>query len=192
MDYMDYHDNDIPGGSMTWHAHLKIPTRLKRLTLWIHPEGKIDASLFLNLQGKHGVEEDEILDTLNQRIPFLVLKREDFHDVCFYNKAFIIRVGYHEEIRPQPIGNTSLPCRLHLSDGSVVDGAVKEALRPESSRLVDYLNLADEPFARIHLATGNVCLVNKAYIFSVTPLNDHDSTNPAGCSIRCETLTNLL
>jgi hypothetical protein len=37
-----------------------------------------------------------------------------------------------------------------------------------------------------------VCLVNKAYIFSVTPLNDHDSTNPAGCSIRCETLTNLL
>ncbi len=176
---------------MSWRSHLKIPKRLKPLTLWIHPEGRVGASLFLDLQGKHGGEEEELLDILNQRAPFLVLKREDSHELRFYNKAFIIRAEYHEESPSQPMGIALLPCRLHLSDGSIIEGSVREALRPESSRLFDFLNLNDRAFAKIHIEQGNVCLVNKAYVVSVTPLSNHNGADPDRHSSTRETLTDL-
>jgi hypothetical protein len=157
------------------------------LTLWIHPEGRVSASLFLNVQNKHGAEEEALLDILNEMTAFLVLKRGDSDGVRLYNKAFIIRAEYQEETPPQAMAITSLLCRLHLSDSSIIEGSVREVLRPESSRLFDYLNLEDGPFAKIYLGDDKVCLVNKAYVVSVTPLSEHHSGNPDWCSPMCET-----
>ena len=62
---------------MYWHQHLKIPKKLKQVTLWIHPEGRVIGSLFLSLQSPYSSGEEAPLDALNQTDPFLVFNREE-------------------------------------------------------------------------------------------------------------------
>jgi hypothetical protein len=148
---------------------LKIPKKLKLVTLWVHPEGRVVGSLFLRPQSANRAGEEEPLEVLNTADPFLVLKRDQPDELRFYNKSSVVRVEYdEEEIVPAP-GVDPLACTLHLMDGSLIAGTIRKALPPDRSRLLDYLNLNDERFVKVHCAGGNICVVNKAYIACVTP-----------------------
>jgi hypothetical protein len=162
------------GDSMSWHFQLKIPKKLKQVTLWIHPEGRVVGSLFLHLQTRNSAMEEEPLDVLNEAAPFLVLKREDPDEMRFYNKGSIVRLEYQEEEPPAAVESEPLHCKLYMMDGSLIEGRIIRALPPTRSRLYDYLNIEDERFAKLHVEDGNVCLVNKSYIVCVRHLSDTD------------------
>ena len=151
---------------------LKIPKKLKQVTLWVHPEGRVVGSLFLRTQSLNAPGEEEPLEVLNTQEPFLVLKREGPDEVRFYNKASVVRVEYEED-KPFPMPVIEpLPCTLHLMDGSIIAGTIRRSLPLERSRLFDYLNLYQEQFVKISCDYGGVCVVNKSYIACVTPLPD--------------------
>jgi hypothetical protein len=148
---------------------LKIPKKLKSVTLWVHPEGRVVGSLFLRPQSPNAPGEEEPLEVLNTTDPFLVLKRDDRDELRFYNKTALVRVEYDEDkLLPIPDVRT-LPCTLHLMDGSLISGTIRKALPPDRSRLFDYLNRHDEQFVKVYCEDGMVCVVNKSYIACVTP-----------------------
>lgn len=148
---------------------LKIPKKLKPVTLWIHPEGRVVGSLFLRPQSPNTPGEEEPLEVLNTTDPFLVLKRDDRDELRFYNKSAVVRVEYEDEKSLSIPDVQSLPCTLHLMDGSLIPGTIRKALPPDRSRLFDYLNLHDEQFIKIYCDGGVVCVVNKSYVACVTP-----------------------
>lgn len=148
---------------------LKIPKKLKRVTLWIHPEGRVVGSLFLRPQSPNTPREEEPLEVLNTTDPFLVLRRDDRDELRFYNKTAVVRVEYEDETTGALADVPPLSCTLHLMDGSLIPGTIRKALPPDRSRLFDYLNLHEEQFVKIHCDDGAVCVVNKSYIACVTP-----------------------
>jgi hypothetical protein len=148
---------------------LIIPKKLKQVTLWVHPEGRVVGHLFLRPQSATRPGEEEPLEVLNTVDPFLVLKREGPDELRFYNKRSVVRVEYEED-EPVSLPNVEpLPCTLHLMDGSLIAGTIRKALPPDRARLFDYLNLHDERFVKIYYDDGSACAVNKAYITCVTP-----------------------
>jgi hypothetical protein len=156
-------------------SELKIPKKLRQVTLWVHPEGRLVGSLFLNLQSKKYTGGEEPLEVLNQADPFLVCKRADPDELRFYNKASIVHVEYHEETLPPSEGVEPLQCRLYMMDGAIIEGSIRRLLPPGRSRLYDYLNMDDEQFIKLYVENGNVCLVNKSYIVCATPLSTSKS-----------------
>ena len=148
---------------------LKIPKKLKQVTLWIHPEGRVVGSLFLRPQSPNAPREEEPLEVLNTPEPFLVLRRDDRDELRFYNKSSVVRVEYEDETAVPAADVQILSCTLHLMDGSLITGKIRKALAPDRSRLFDYLNLHDERFVKVYYDDDSVCLVNKAYITCVTP-----------------------
>jgi hypothetical protein len=148
---------------------LKIPKKLKQITLWVHPDGRVVGSLFLRPQSPNTPGEEEPLEVLNTADPFLVLKRDDSDELRFYNKSSVVRVEYDED-NALPLPSVEpLPCTLHLMDGSLIAGTIRKALPPDRSRLFDYLNLPNEQFVKIYCEDGTVCVVNKSYITCVRP-----------------------
>lgn len=148
---------------------LKIPKKLKPVTLWVHPEGRVVGSLFLRPQSPNAPREEEPLEVLNTADPFLVLRREDPDELRFYNKSSVVRVEYQEDAPTLPNDVRPLLCTLHLMDGSLIGGTIRKVLPPDRARLFDYLNLHDERFVKIYCDDDSVCAVNKAYITCVTP-----------------------
>jgi hypothetical protein len=143
---------------------LQIPKKLKRVTLWIHPEGRVVGSLFLDLQKKYTAGEEAPRELLNRAVPFIVLEREDPDELRFYNRAAIVRVEYPLETPLAEDCIEPLQCRLYMMDGSMIAGSVRQSLPPGNARLYDYLNLGEERFVEIHTEGRQVCLVNKSYI----------------------------
>lgn len=164
---------------MPWKQQLKVPKKEKQVTLWIHPEGQVVGSLFLSLQNRYYSGAEEPLEVLNHAEPFLVFKREDTGERRFYHKSSIVQVEYREANQAPAAGPGHLHCRLYLTDGSVIEGAVNRALPPDHSRLYDYLNMESERFTEIHTEDHTVCLVNKSCIVSAASLGetgpDHDA-----------------
>ena len=76
---------------------LKIPKKLKLVTLWVHPEGRVVGSLFLRPQSANRAGEEEPLEVLNTADPFLVLKRDQPDELRFYNKSSVVRVEYDDD-----------------------------------------------------------------------------------------------
>ena len=148
---------------------LKIPKKLKQVTLWVHPEGRVVGCLFLRPQSANRAGEEEPLEVLNTIDPFLVLKRDQPDELRFYNKSSVVRVEYDKDDTPEIARVKPLPCTLHLMDGSLITGTIRKALPPDRSRLFDYLNLHEERFVKVYAEDGSVCAVNKAYIACVTP-----------------------
>lgn len=160
---------------MNDHA-LRIPKKLQPVTLWVHPEGRVVGSIFLHLQSNQQAGEEKPQEILNHSDPFLVLKYDDPDSCRFYNKRSIVRAQYHED-NPQTTSEiVQLSCCLHMMDGSLLKGVIREFLPPEHSRLYDYINIDNEPFLKLHVDDQNVCLVNKSYIVRVTP--DDESAFP--------------
>lgn len=158
---------------MVSRAPLKIPKKLKQVTLRVHPDGTVIGSFFLSHHRKRTSGAEEPIDVLNQSHPFVVVQREEPDELRFYNKASIVRVEYDAEFSPQLDNITPLYCRLHMMDGSLIDGCIRRPLPPDHARLSDYLNLTEERFIRMHTKDGQLWLVNKSYIVYVTPLDEH-------------------
>lgn len=141
---------------------LKLPTKRKKVKLWVHPGGAVIGSLFL-----HTKDDGEELDILNQTEPFLVFEVDTPNEIRFYNRQSIIRIEYEEKNALSESAQT-LYCLIHMMDGSLIDGTIKEALPPENARLYDYLNKQDNRFMKIYVDNNEICLINKAYINQVT------------------------
>jgi hypothetical protein len=157
---------------MNWEYHLKIPKKLKQLSFWVHPEGRVIGSIFLNLHNKNYTGGELVIDAINHEDPFIVLKREDPEEIRFYNKCAIVRAEYEIDDFVNYEGVKPLHCRVSMMDGSVIDGIVMKQLPPNNARLYDYLNANNERFAEFHVGGGQVCAVNKSYIACVTPLGE--------------------
>ncbi len=151
---------------------LRIPKKQKLVTLWVHPEGRVIGSIFLYQQSNEHAGAEKPIEVVNNDAPFLVLEREDIGEPRFYNKRSIIRIEYQGDEPEQTPEMTQLKCRLHMMDGTLFDGTIKEFLQPEHRRLFDYINLVDEHFLKLYTAEDHVCLVNKAYIVHITQLED--------------------
>ncbi|MGE3540163.1 MAG: hypothetical protein AB7N91_22335 [Candidatus Tectimicrobiota bacterium] len=163
---------------MPGNERYKIPKTLRQVTLWVHPEGPVVGSLFLSLYTKNSLGAEDPATVMNEATPFLVLRQTDPEEFRFYNKKAIIRVEYPQEEDPPEEGMTTLYCQMTLMDGSYIEGMVRCVLPPDHARLYDYLNLAHEQFAKLHLEDGRVCLVNKAYVMSVAPLTPQARAEP--------------
>jgi len=156
----------------------KIPKALRKVTLWVHPEGRVIGSLFLSYHTKNGPGMEDPFTVINDAAPFLVLQRTAPEELRFYNKRAIIRVEYQEAVAPPQEGVKTLHCQLSLMDGSRLRGIVRHLLPPSHARLYDYLNIADEQFVKLYLEDDNVCLVNKAYVVCVSPFTAQLGVEP--------------
>ncbi len=149
--------------------HLKIPKNLRKVTLWIHPEGRVVGSLFLRPQSSRASGEEEPVEALNTLDPFVVVKIEQPDELRFYNKNSVLRVEYDDDGSAADLAGEPLHCMLHLMDGSFIPGIIRKPMSPDRSRLYDFLNLREEQFVKIHCDGGGLCIVNKSYIVCVTP-----------------------
>ena len=107
---------------------------------------------------------------MNLEDTFLVVKREEPEELRFYNRASIIRVEYEGSAAEPAAELTRIACQLHMMDGSLIDGTIQEALPPDRSRLLDYLNWQGHRFIRLYVDGGTVYLINKSYIIRATDL----------------------
>jgi hypothetical protein len=55
----------------------------------------------------------------------------------------------------------TLACRLHMMDGCMVNGAIKELLLPTHRRLFDYINDVSEALIKLHLKAGGTGLIKR-------------------------------
>ncbi len=152
-------------------ADLRVPKKLKEVMLWVHPSGPVVGAIFLSSHGERGGTQDP-LDVMNHAQPFVVLSREDTDETFFYNKNSVVRVEYADRQAPEPASSVALACRLHMMDGSIIDGLIREALPPENCRLLDYMNIVDAKFIKLHVDGHYRCLVNKSYIVRIVPRDD--------------------
>lgn len=148
---------------------LRIPKTRKKVMLWVHPEGFVSGYVFVHLQSRVRRGEERPAEVLNHPSPFLVLQCKAPDELRFYNKRSIIRLQYVEEQIPDFEDRVSLPCCLHMMDGSLLRGTIHESLAPDHARLFDYININNASFIELYIEHNEVCLVNKAYIVRVTP-----------------------
>ncbi len=145
---------------------LKIAKALRQVSMWVHPEGLVNGSIYVTI-GEDNQSREDPKYVLNDDSPFLVLKRDGPDSLRFYNRSSIVRVEY-EENKPNDDRNTTLPCRVTMMDGSVINGDIVEVLPNDHSRLYDYLNQSNTRFLRLFTSDSQVCMLNKSYVIQVT------------------------
>jgi hypothetical protein len=148
---------------------LKILKRQMPVTLWVHPEGRVVGSMFLTFPSSDSDGGERPADVINRDVDFLVFKLEDTEEIRFYNKGSIIRVEYWDG-GPEEQSGRPQPCRITMMDGALFDGEIRKQLPEEHSRLYDYMNDTRERFLNLHLGAGNVALINKSYIVSISSI----------------------
>jgi hypothetical protein len=146
---------------------LKVPKKLRPVTLWVHPEGRVIGSIYLRTQSPHHAGSEQPLEALNACESFLVFNRDEPAELRFYNIKSVIRIEYtasEDDIAETDAESNPMRCHLQLMDGSYIDGSIRESLPPNHARLLDYLNRADENFIKVHMDDGMVYLINKSYV----------------------------
>lgn len=151
---------------------LKVPKAVRPVVLWVHPEGQVHGSLFVHTQSRSHAGEQDPAELLNEPEPFLIVRREDPDELRFYQRSAIVRAEYRQPAESASEDIAPFFCRVYLMDGSVITGQVREALAPDRSRLIDYLNQAETRFVRVWVEDDQVCLVNKAYIIHAVDLGE--------------------
>jgi len=149
---------------------LIIPKLLQKVALWVHPEGKVLGSLFIREQSCYHAGHEAPLEILNSAQDFVVLKRDESDELRFYNKNSIIRIEYKNTEHDFEENITNIKCKIHMMDGSLLDGTIRENLPQTHSRLFDYINDHSNQYLKIHLADDEIILINKSYIIRVTPI----------------------
>lgn len=145
---------------------LKIAKALRQVSMWVHPEGRVNGSIYVTVGEDNQTMEDPKY-VLNEDAPFLVLKRDGPDGLRFYNRSSIVRVEYESD-KPTDTRNTRIACRVTMMDGSMINGDIVELLPDDHSRLYDYLNRDDTRFIRLFVSDTQVCMVNKSYVIQVT------------------------
>ena len=147
---------------------LKIPKREKAVTLWAHPDGLVLGAIYLHMGEPDRPNGEDPWAVMNDPADFLVVRRREPNELRFYNKASLIRVEYAEDELYVAENGKDLLCRVHMMDGSIIDGAMRKSLPPERSRLYDYMNSDNPRFLKLHVDGLSVCLVNKSYVGYIT------------------------
>ena len=143
---------------------LKIPKIEKPVSLWAHPDGLVLGAIFLQKPESDRSHGEDPWTVLNGADDFLVVRLREPEDLRFYNKTSLIRVEYTEDELYVADTGKDLPCRVHMMDGSVIDGAMRKSLPPERSRLYDYMNTDNPRFLKLYTGGNAVCLINKTYV----------------------------
>jgi len=144
---------------------LKVPKKLRPVTLWVHPEGRVIGSIYLRIQSPSHAGSEQPLEALNLCQSFLVFNRDEPPELRFYNIKSVTRIEYEAtEEDEQATDSNSMRCHLQLMDGAYIDGTIRESLPPHHARLLDYLNRSDETFIKIYMDDGLIYLINKSYI----------------------------
>ena len=151
---------------------LKIAKREQPVALWTHPDGLVRGAIYLQIAEPDGARGEDPWTVVNDPEDFLVVRRHDPDELRFYNKASLIRVEYVEAERYVADTGKDLPCRVHMMDGSVIDGAMRKSLPPEHSRLYDYMNTDNPRFLKLYVDGVSVCLINKSYVGYITTRED--------------------
>ena len=152
---------------------LKVAKTEKEVSLWVHPDGMVKGSLFLLEQSKEHAGQEQPIEVLNQDTPFAVVRLQNPEQLRFYNRSSIIRVQYELDTSVKNAENeTIISCVIHMMDGSMLEGEIKETLPAEHSRLFDYLNMEKTRFIRLYFSDTEVCLINKAFINYVSPADE--------------------
>jgi hypothetical protein len=158
---------------------LKVPKKLRPVTLWVHPEGRVIGSIYLRTQSPSHAGSEQPLEVLNACGNFLVFNRDEPTALRFYNIKSVMRVEYtatQEELDSDiDAGNNSMRCHLQLMDGAHIEGNIRESLPANHARLLDYLNRTEENFIKVHMDDGLIYLINKSYI-------NHVQVNDIGAS----------
>ena len=149
---------------------LIIPKLLQKVVLWIHPEGKVLGSLFIREQSYHHAGHESPLEVLNSLQHFVVLKRKESNELRFYNKTSIVRIEYNNVDQSIENNDSKIKCKIHMMDGSLLEGTIKENLPQAHSRLFDYINDHSNQFLKIYLNENEVILINKSYVIRITPV----------------------
>ena len=147
---------------------LKIPKREQSVALWTHPDGLVHGAIYLQIADTDGACAEDPWAVMNGPEDFLVVRRRDPDELRFYNKASLIRVEYDENELYVAEAGKDLPCRVHLMDGSLIDGTMRKSLPPERSRLYDYMNTDNPRFLKLYVEGASVCLINKSYVGYIT------------------------
>ena len=150
----------------------KIPKIEKPVSLWAHPDGLVLGSIFLHLPEPDRSTVEDPWSVLNGADDFLVVRLHEPEGLRFYNKASLIRVEYTEEALYVADAGKDLPCRIHMMDGSILDGAMRKSLPPEHSRLYDYMNTDNPRFLKLYTGGSSVCLINKTYVGYIATLDN--------------------
>ena len=147
---------------------LKIPKREKAVSLWTHPDGQVLGAIYLHMAEPDRTGGEDPWTVMNDPEDFLVVRRREPDELRFYNKASLIRVEYVENELYVADSGKDLPCRVHMMDGSIIDGTMRKSLPPERSRLYDYMNTDNPRFLKVYVDGMSVCLINKSYVGYIT------------------------
>lgn len=147
---------------------LKIPKVEKSVMLWTHPDGLVLGSIYLHMGDAERSRAEDPWAVMNHHDDFLVVRRHEPEELRFYNKASLIRVEYTEDKLYVAETGKDLHCKVHMMDGSVIEGAMRKSLPPERSRLYDYMNTDNPRFLKLYVDGRSVCLVNKSYVGYIT------------------------
>jgi hypothetical protein len=143
---------------------LKIPKVEKPVGLWTHPDGLVVGSIYLHMGEPERLRAEDPWAVMNGPEDFLVVRLQGPEELRFYNKASLIRIEYEEDELYVSDAGKDLPCRVHMMDGSMIQGALRKSLPPERSRLYDYMNADNRRFLKLYSSDRTVCLVNKSYV----------------------------
>ena len=146
-----------------------VPKALKRVRMWIHPEGQVLAGIYLISERPGEIPAELPIELLNKPQPFFACQCGGSEDLRFYNKNALVRMEYEADTEDAMPADVSLNGEFSLMDGSAFTGAIRENLPPDRRRLLDYLNVHVERFIRIFVDDGKVVLLNKAYIVRAIP-----------------------
>ncbi|MGH8677812.1 MAG: hypothetical protein ACREUQ_05605 [Burkholderiales bacterium] len=161
-------------------SSLKVPKSLAAVTLWVHPEGRVQGSMFVNLPGPDSTRAEQPWDVINEPPDFIAIKREDPEEVRFYNKSSIVRIQYWDGISSPLDEGRPLPCQITMMDGSLINGKICKAAPIERSRLYDYMNETGERFLKLRPDSGGeVLLVNKSYVVYISTVEARERASDA-------------
>lgn len=117
---------------------------------------------------------ETVLEMLNRREAFYAFRPEAGEDVLLLSKLHTVSVSLD---RQAPIADPArlsaakmLGLEIALAGGSTLSGWASAELPPEQSRLLDYLNVSQDPFFALwtHAATH---YVNRAHVVYARPLD---------------------
>lgn len=148
----------------------RISKHPETVEIWIHPEGRVLGTIFLQTQSDRHAGAETPREMLDGPAPFLVVQCEGAEPIRFYNKRSIVRLEFTGGETSKAVDPVDIGCRLSMMDGALLIGNIREYLPPSHSRLYDYLNIAGQRFIELQLDGGRACLVNKAYIVRATPV----------------------
>lgn len=149
-----------------------VPQQTVAVRVLLEDGSMIDGELYAPSVGADS-DSQRLLDRLNDDAErFVPLARND--DNCLLQKAWVVWVQLNEAVDPseppsEPAGGLVHRLRLTLANGRTLSGAVSYVMRPERSRVLDFLNATPAFFA---VRDGErITLVNRAFVQQVRDLS---------------------